>query len=173
MPCGRAVLGDVDEVARHQLERLGKGPLDAGLGPAPRGRQGPRRLLFVSEGDAFSEGVASCERAREGALDLGVRQALHAGEQLPLVGGGSKVLVHEHALAFAARLALQGQRDEVAEAAPGQRVLSGEEAVVGVEADLVAQRRRAREQGAPQAPRLCGRDRLREEDPDVRALAGA
>jgi hypothetical protein len=92
-----------------------------------------------------SESVAFRERSREDGFDLGARQALDAGEQLPLVGGRAKFPVHEHALAFAARLALQGQRDEVAEAAFGQRVLSGEEAVVGVETDLVAKRRRARE----------------------------
>ena len=37
----------------------------------------------------------------------------------------------------------------------------------------MAERRRAREQGAAEAPRLRGRERLREEHPDVRALAGA
>ena len=84
-----------------------------------------------------------------------------------------KVSVHEHALAFAARLGLQRQRDGVTKAAFGQRVLSGKEAVVGVEADLVAERGGLRDQGAAEAPRLRGRNRLREEDPDVRALTGA
>jgi hypothetical protein len=60
------------------------------------------------------------------------------GEKHPLVGVGIEIVVEEQAVAPFTRLFLQGQRDQVAESALGQRVLVGKEAVVRIEPDVGA-----------------------------------
>ena len=68
---------------------------------------------------------------------------------------------------------LERECDEIPEAAPGQRVLMGEEAIVGPHADLVTARHRLREQEARHLPRQTRSDRRGEEKPGMGALAGS
>jgi hypothetical protein len=118
------------EVAKHDVDRVREGALDARLRPSPGGGKGPWLLRAVVQGDALAEVVGSVEHLLESSCHVGGCHPRHAGEQSPLIGHGLEVGVDEHALAFVSRLALQGQGDEIAEPALGERVLAGEEAVV-------------------------------------------
>ncbi len=79
----------------------------------------------------------------------------------------------QHAVALVTRCALQGQRDQVPEAALRQGVPVREEAVVGVQADVWSVLHRLREQVRTEPARQRGGDGLLEEQPHVSATPGA
>lgn len=89
---------------------------------------------------------------------------------LLIVRQGLELIVEEHGVPLLTRGVLERQRDEVAEAAPRQRVLAWEEPVVGVHAQLVAPGHGLGDQVTAHPPRAHGRNRLREEEPDVGAV---
>ena len=76
-------------------------------------------------------------------------------------------------LPMLARPALQGQGDQIAEAAERHGVLARKEAIIGGEADFGAPLHRLRDHRRAELPGgPCG-DRLGEEDPDMAAVAGS
>jgi hypothetical protein len=66
---------------------------------------------------------------------------------------------------------LEGQSDGVSEPALRHRVLTREQPVVGIEADLVAALHRGCQQRATKSPSRRSRNRLLEEDPDMGSVA--
>lgn len=82
-------------------------------------------------------------------------------------------VIDEDAVAGFARTTLQGQSDEVAEAAVGHGILIGEEAIIGLEAEVGGAFHGFGQDVRSQPAGQCCRDRLGEEDPDMAAVAGA
>jgi hypothetical protein len=105
------------------------------------------------------------------AFDTRASNSLDARETRPLVDPGVTVLVQEDAVAVLAWTALQRQCDEIAETAVRERVLAGEQAVVGVQPDVGALLHRLGEQVRPEPPRQSGWQRIFEEQPDVTAAS--
>ena len=68
---------------------------------------------------------------------------------------------------------LERQRDQVAEATPRHRVLTGEQAIVGIHAQLVTPRHGLGDEIAAHLASHARRHGRREEEPDVGAVAGA
>ena len=91
-------------------------------------------------------------------------------EKRPLVGVRQPLLVEKHAVAEFPRPLLQRQRDQIAEAALRQRVLVGEEAVVGIQADVRPAFHGFRQQVRAEFAGQGGRDGLGEEQPDCPPL---
>src|SRR5215831_15403254 len=98
---------------------------------------------------------------------------MQRGQERPLIGMRLELVVDEHAVAALARPSLQGERDEIAEAAAWHRVLARKQPVVGLEADLRPAVHGPRQQHRCEAACLVGRDGVGEEQPDVAAVAGA
>jgi hypothetical protein len=66
---------------------------------------------------------------------------------------------------------LQWQRDQVSEPAAGQHILAREEPIVRVDAQSGAAGHRARQDHEAESARIrCG-DRVRKEEPDMRAVS--
>ena len=85
---------------------------------------------------------------------------------------GNPVFVHEERVSSLPGVILKGERDQVSEAAPRQRVLVGKEPIVGAHGEFRPGRHRLGEQPGAQGPGNAGRDRSGKEKPDVRAVAG-
>ena len=84
---------------------------------------------------------------------------------------GLEILIEENAVAVLARTALEGKRDEIAEAAFRHGVLTREEAVIGSEPDIRVSLHRLGQQKRSEAAREGGGHRLGEDDPDMPAIA--
>ena len=84
-----------------------------------------------------------------------------------------ELLVDEDAVSLLAGLVLERQRDQVAEAAPGHRVLVWEETVVGLHAELVAAAHRLGDEVAAHPSRDVRVYRRGEEEPRVCAVPRA
>jgi hypothetical protein len=107
----------------------------------------------------------SCHRVRT--------DARHGREVGPLlvVGNRRELLVQEDGVSRASSLELERKRDQVADPAPRQRVLAGEETVVRVQAQRGAARQRLGEEVATHRARCARRNRSREEEPHVAAVS--
>ena len=84
-----------------------------------------------------------------------------------------ELLVDEEAVSLLAGLVLERQRDQVAEAAPGHRLLVWEETVVGLHAELVAAAHRLGDEVAAHPSRDARVYRRGEEEPRVCAVPRA
>jgi hypothetical protein len=84
-----------------------------------------------------------------------------------------ELVIDEQAEALFSRLLLEWQRDQVAEAALGQRVLVGEQPVVRFEFQLPGSGAGMADDGGTEAARIAGRYGGREEDPGMGASTGA
>ena len=168
------LLGDVDLVAEHQFQLSGRAPA---MGGSFRRRDGGA-VHGASSSSSSNASRTPTTRPRRSAsrakrLGLCARDLPDGGQERPLVGVGLELLVQKDAVAGRSWLLLQRQGDQVAEAALGQRVLIREEPVIGAQPDLRAAFHRLGEKMRTQLPRQAGRDGLREEEPDVGAVAGA
>ena len=175
---GDAVLRDEQTLGEHRgyagRHRARRTP----NAPSSGGRARPRlRVLVV----VCRLGRANAEdRPRDGRIagdpfDRSGVDPPNGREDGPLlvVGVGVHLVVEEDRVALLPRAVLKGQRDEVAETCARHRVLARKEPVVRVHAELVTRRHRLRDEVA--AHFACGPrgDGLREEEPDVRAVAGS
>lgn len=95
------------------------------------------------------------------------------GEVGPLVGYGLKVVVEEDAVAVVASGFLEGQGNEVTEAAGGEGVLVGEEAIIGVEAERGVEDGGVGEEVGAEAAGEGGGHGFGEKEPGVAAVPGA
>jgi hypothetical protein len=126
-------------------------------------------ILVVDERNV--QRMAAAGRTQDRWIDVARRHGLHRRQKAPLVGVRLQGIVHEHAAAVLARHLLQRQRDQVAEAAFGHRVLVREQPVIGCELQLpgagtgVADERRAEPSRIPRC------NVRREEDPRMYAMA--
>ena len=137
-PCGRLLAAHVDEVARHDVDVSGKVP-DARQRPSARGRKGPRLRRRRHHRDALAESIGAVQRRRRAARATSSavsRTTPRATATDPARAGSSRST--NTLLPSSRGCRCKRQCDEIAESALGQRVLAGEEAVVGVEADLMA-----------------------------------
>lgn len=155
----------------HSLrERLG----DAVEAGPTRGWARPRLGLFVVgwPGTAYTDHRTMPRRFSRDSLDGPLVDRWYGRQVGPLfvTRQGLELIVEEHRVALLAGGVLERQRDEVAEAAPRQRILAWEEPVVGVHAQLVAPGHGLGDQVTAHPPRAHGRNRLREEEPDVGAV---
>src|SRR5262245_3917526 len=83
-----------------------------------------------------------------------------------------ELVIDENAVAVLARLPLQGQSDEIAEAAARHPVLAREQTVVGLEADFWPAVHSPRQQHRRETTCLEGWHRLGEKKPHMTAVAG-
>ena len=95
------------------------------------------------------------------------------GEKPPLIGVWHELVVDEDRVAHLARTVLERQGNEIAESAPGQGVLVGEEAIVRSHAQLMAATHRLGNEIAAHLARRGRSHRCREEERDMGAVAGA
>ena len=89
--------------------------------------------ILVGDAAPHTDDVAVAFGFADDRFDFGKLHSPDAGEKRPLVGVGSENYIQKDAVAVAARQVLQRQRDQIAEAAFGHRVLARKEAVVGIE----------------------------------------
>jgi len=82
-----------------------------------------------------------------------------------------EIRVKKNAVTVATRHVLQRQGDEIAETAFGHRVLTWEETVVGVEANLMPPFHRPGKNGRAKFSRKARRQRRFKEHPDVTAAS--
>ena len=99
--------------------------------------------------------------------------AFDASQVRPLIRERDEVVVDEDAAAALPCGSLKRQRDQVAEAALRHHVLAREQPVIRGQTDARLARRRLRQDDGRKAPSVGRWDRCGEEDPNVRALAGA
>lgn len=106
-------------------------------------------------------------------MELFFRDLFNGSEESPLVGMGLELFVDEDAVSFGARSFLQGEGNEISEAAAWEGVLIWEEAVVRGELGLgAAFGGFGEEVGGEFSDESCG-DGFFEEEPDVCAVSGA
>ncbi|MCY4377090.1 MAG: hypothetical protein OXC31_25310 [Spirochaetaceae bacterium] len=127
---------DVHLIAHHDLDRLRQRVADGNVRLSPGRRRQPRRLVLVHHRQSYAEYAAAPARFLGHVADLDRCQTPDRGQVPPLVGMRLEVVVQEHAVAGLARRVLQRQRDEVAEPAGRHGVLTGKQAVVGLESDV-------------------------------------
>ena len=111
-------------------------------------------------------------RPQDDRLDVVGRHRRDGGQKFPLIGIWSQIAVYEYAETVFARLFLQGQGNQIAEAALGHRVLIGKQAIVGAQFQLPGARASVADDGRTQTAGIARRHRASEENPDMRALAG-
>ncbi len=146
-------------------------------GPGQPLRQGGRRLpgfglvLRGNEGDVKRMGAAG--RAENHPFDIPPVHVPDGRQECPLVGDGLKDSIDKHAASLLARLLLQRQGDQVAEAAFGQHILIGKEPVVGRKLKLPGSGAGVADDGRANPARVTRCDGRREEDPGVRTVTRA
>jgi hypothetical protein len=95
------------------------------------------------------------------------------GQERPLIRKGPEVVIHKHTVVAVSGLPLQGQCDQIAKPALGQRVLVRKQPVIGTQSQLGPALHRLRQE---QRAKLSSRDRrhrFRKKEPDVASVAGA
>ena len=173
-PGRQALLGDVDLVAEHQLDRLREHACDGRHRWASRGRQAPGLMLVILlRRQAHTEDAALSLGRLNGPLDLLPTEPVQACEEGPLIRPGIEIGVEKDAVSPLPRLFLQRQRDQAAEAALRHRILARKKAVVRVEAELRPLLHRLGEHVRAEAAGERRRNRLLEEEPQMRAQPGA
>ena len=130
----------------------------------------PRRIgLIVRWADRESAMyIGGCDELGEATRgDLGYRCEL-----APLVCMRVELVVEKLGVAQSTSVPLQRERDEVAEPAIWQYVLARKETVVGLDANGSAPGHRAGQNREAESSRIHCRHRIREEEPEVGAVAG-
>jgi hypothetical protein len=107
------------------------------------------------------------------SFHTGARHFVEVREKRPLVAPGLAVFVQKDAVALLAWTSLQRQGDQIAKPSVRQRVLAGEEAIVGVEPDVGAPDHSLGQQVRPESPRQRRRHGVFEEDPDMATASRA
>jgi hypothetical protein len=93
--------------------------------------------LGLAVGPPYAQHLAGPRRVPRESLDGVGIDARDRGEKGPLVGVSDESFVDEDRVPGLSRLVLEGQGDQIAEAPSGERVLIGEQPVVGPHAELV------------------------------------
>ena len=168
----KAGFGNVDAVGQNQVQGLRQRP-GHGTVRGPSGwRCRPRRQRkpIVLRNGTHTQHPPPFLRFADERLGDGQRHPCEPGQEGPLVPMGIQLGVHEHAVASATGATLQRQGDQVPKAATGQRVLAGEEPIVGPEPKIRALVHGVGEQHSAQTPcNACGDCRF-EEYPNVAAI---
>ena len=110
---------------------------------------------------------------RDERADFLFGKCLDLRQKSPLVSIRMEMLIYEDAVAVFARRLLQRQGNQIAESAPGHRVLIGEEPVVGSEFNFVPFAHCAGKQRGSKFSRRTRGGRLSEKEPCVCAITGA
>ena len=172
---GRREAGAVDVylVAQHHLDRLRQWAGDGCLRSLPGRRCKPRRFVFLRHRQAHAEDAPAPAGFVGQPGDLGRGDTSDRGQVAPLVGMWLEVVVEEYAVARLPWPVLQGQGYEIAESTRRQRILTGKQPVVGIEPDVRVAFHRLGDEPCAKTSSRRRRDRVREEDPQVAAVAGA
>jgi hypothetical protein len=171
---GQSLLGNVDLVGENQFQRRRQLARERRLLAPARGRQGPRFVFpFLLHRQAHAQDAPALLGFADDAFDLLPPYLAHVREKCPLVGPRHEAVIQEHAVAQLAWPSLQWQGNEVSEAAAGHRVLTGEEPIVRIQADVGSGLHRFCEEVGPEPACHCSRQSRLEEEPDVAALPGA
>ena len=109
----------------------------------------------------------------DSGFDIVRRHWQDGGRERPLIPARSQVSIDEHATSVFTRMLLQWQRDQVAKTAFGHRILIGEQAVVGFELQLAIAGESVADDGRAESACIPSRYAAGEENPSVRAVAGA
>ncbi len=136
-------------------------------------RRFPRFCLILFRDERHIERMDAAGGAENYALDIATVHGLDRCQACPLVGIGSKIVIDKYAATPLARLLLQGQGDQVAEAALGKHVLVGKEPVVGRQFELPGSGTGVADDRRAQPPCVAGGHSRGEENPRVRAVARA
>ena len=160
---------------RRKADSRGERTRDSLHARLPRRRSSPRhrRLLVVDRlGEPNADDRARALRLCGDPFDSLRRNAPGGGQGGPLlrVRVGVEVRVEEDRVPLLPWPVLERQRDEVPEAAARHRVLTREEPVVRVHAQLVTRRHRLRDHVAAHLAGGGRRHRLQEEEPHVRPV---
>ena len=162
--------GNIDLVPLYERQAARQFACNRGLFPAARWRRRPGLgLIFLGEWKPDANHIPRAFGVAYEVLDLRTASLPNRGEKRPLIGVGIEIVIEEQAVTPLTRLLLQGQGDQVAESALGQRVLVGKEAVVRIKADVGPVLHRFRENQRTELAGECGRKGLLEKEPHVRA----
>ena len=168
----KVLLRDVEAVAQHDLDRLGKGAGHRRVAGPARRRRLPRGRdeQIVCFDRLHAQNAALLLRLGDERFRPACRHPAELREVRPLVGKRIEVGIDEHAVAGLSWPALQRQGDQVAESAVRQRVLAGKEPVIGTESEVGPLIHRLGEQQRAQPPRETRRHLGVEEQPDMTAV---
>ncbi len=112
------------------------------------------------------------QRSKKSFIRL-LAMPIDRGEEGPLVGINTQVVIDENTVAGFTGFLLQGQGNQVTETTLGHSVLVGKQSVVRGQAELPGTVARVADDGCAQASGIACRYRSREEDSCVRAVARA
>ena len=159
---------EVDEIGQRHRERFWHGTSQF-LGWC-RCRSLPRflEILIINEGHV-QRMHAACS-AQDGRFNVVRRHRLDRIQESPLIGITAQGCIHEHTATVLTRFLLQGQSNQVAEAALGHRVLVGEKSVIGFELELSGSSAGMADNSGAQSPGITGRHAARKENPCVFAV---
>ena len=160
---------EINLVGQGHGQRFGHRPGQLGWLAFPLPRRG--QIFVVDEGHVQRMDAARCPQ--DGRLDVVRGHPRNGCEKPPLVGIRPQVSIHEYAEPLFARLLLQWQGDQIAEAALRAVILIRKQPVVGREFQLPCARAGMADDGRTQTTRIPRRYRIGEKHPGVRALAGA
>lgn len=166
-------MGDVDHVPQNQVQVVRKWTLNGRVPPSAGGWSCPRLFILVLDlGDPNADDTSFPLGLPNDSLDLNRPDLSHPGQKCPLIGEGDEVLIEEYTVAALPSLLLEGQGDQVPEAALRQRVLVGEQPVIRVEADIRAGFHGFGQEKGTELPGQSRGDGFIEEEPDMAASAG-
>ena len=159
----------------HHLDGFGKWPGDRLIGPPSRRRQRPGGIFGIvtchGEPNTHDLTLACC--LIDDPFHLICADSADGKEQLPLVRIGTEIVVHKQAIAVLARHPLKWKCDQIAGSSLGEGVLVGEEAGIGVEAQMMAPLHCPGEQSTTHFTSENSGDRRLEKNPDVTTIPGS
>ncbi|MNC15945.1 hypothetical protein D3C75_637880 [compost metagenome] len=112
-------------------------------------------------------------RTHDGRIDILHSHRLDAGQECPLIGIRFQFIVHEDAASVLAGFLLQGQCDQVAEAAFRHSVLVREQSVIRAQLELASPSAGMANNRRAQPPGVLGSDRFSEKNPCMSTIARA
>ena len=170
----QSLLLDKDQIATNHTHFRRQRAGDGLVLFLPGWRQGPRvfRLLIVRDTAPHTDEVSAAFGLAHYVFDLGKCHPPKAGQQRPLVRVRIEIGIEKYAVAVSARHVLQRQRDEIAKAAFGHRVLTRKEAVVGIETKLMPLLHCPGENGRAEFSRETRRQWRFKENPNVTTAPG-
>jgi hypothetical protein len=131
------------------------------------------RFVFVFFGDErYIQRMGAACSVQDRRLQISQRHQADGSQKCPLIGMRLELVIDEQAESLFSRFLLERQRNQVAEAALGQRVLVGEQPVVRFEFQLPDSGASMADDGGTEAARIAGRYGGREEDPGMGASRG-
>lgn len=159
---------EIDQVGQRHRKRLRHRPdqlLADGCGSFPR------FLLIFLVDEGHIEWVRIARRPQDSGFDIVCRHRQDAGQKCPLIPVGSQVGIHKHTATVLTWMLLQWQRDQVAEAAFGHRILIGKQPVIRFEFELASAGAGMADDGGAESARITSGNGAGEENPGVGAVA--